>query len=99
MKKVTINFLIDAASFQLLLGLIVTGFIVKYVLPPGSGGQGRQLHGGTGREQIKTLLSMGRHQWGDIHFYIAVLFVIFMILHVILHWSWIKAYLKSLFKN
>jgi hypothetical protein len=40
---------------------------------------------------------MPRHEWGDIHFYLAVGFVALMVVHIILHWGWIKCYFKSLF--
>jgi len=96
MKRGTLNFIIDLVSFVNLLCLAVTGFIMRYILPPGTGGRGRLLHGGHGREEIKELLSMTRHEWGDIHFYLAVLFVILMVVHIILHWGWIKNYFKSL---
>jgi len=39
---------------------------------------------------------MTRHEWGDIHFYLAIGFVILMVVHIILHWSRIKSYFKSL---
>ena len=96
MKRVTLNFIVDLVSFISLLGLAFTGFIVKFVLPPGSGGHGRQLHEGLGREHIKALWSMSRHEWGDIHFFLAVLFLALMVVHIILHWGWIKNYFKSL---
>ena len=96
MSRNTINFILDVVSFLALLGLTITGFIMKYVLPPGTGGMGNVLHGGTGRNvQVKDLWSMTRHEWGSIHFYLAVVFVILMITHVILHWRWIKFYAKS----
>ena len=98
MKRSSLNFIIDLISFIDLLGLVFTGYIMKYVLPPGSGGCGRELYGGVGRKHIKDLWSMTRHEWGDIHFYLAVAFVVLMAVHIILHWSWIKNYLKSLFK-
>lgn len=96
MRRSTLNFIIDLVGFVMLLGLIVTGTIMKYVLPPGTGGRGWRLHGGRGGEHIKTLLSMSRHDWGDIHFYIAVCFVALMIVHTVLHWGWIKNYFKLL---
>ena len=37
------------------------------------------------------------HEWGAIHFYLAVLFVSLMLVHIILHWTWIKNYFTSLF--
>jgi hypothetical protein len=97
MKRVTVNFVVDLVSFVDLLGLAFTGIIMKYILPPGTGGCGRLLSGGWGREHIKELWSMTRHEWGRIHFYLALLFVALIVVHIILHWSWIKNYLKSLF--
>ena len=100
MKRTTLNFIVDLAAFLDLLGLAFTGFIMKYILPPGTGGRGRILRGGRGAgdlgEEIKELWSMTRHEWGDIHFYLAVLFATLMVVHIILHWGWIKAYFKSL---
>lgn len=97
MKRGTLNFIVDLVSFIDLLGLAFTGFIMKYVLPPGSGGHGLGFRGGRGAGEIKYLWSMTRHEWGDIHFYLAVLFVTLIVVHIILHWSWIKGYFKSLF--
>ncbi len=101
-RQSTVNFTIDLAAFLSLLGLVFTGYIMKYVLPPGSGGgYGRGFRGGRGvaesSEQIRQLWSLGRHDWGDIHFYLAVVFVGLMVIHIILHWTWIKCYVKSFF--
>ncbi|HUW20863.1 MAG TPA: DUF4405 domain-containing protein [Sedimentisphaerales bacterium] len=97
MKRSTVNFIVDLVSFVSLLCLAFTGYIMKYILPPGTGGLGRRLSGGPGREHIREFWSMGRHDWGAIHFYLALLFVTLMVVHVVLHWTWIKSCLKSLF--
>jgi hypothetical protein len=102
MRRSTVNFVIDLLAFLNLLALAFTGFIMEYVLPPGSGGRyGRGFRGGRGSaevsEQIRQFWSLGRHDWGDVHFYLAVAFIILMIIHIILHWTWIKCYVKSLF--
>jgi len=100
MSRSPLKFILDLVSVLNLSGLIFTGFIMKYVLPPGTGGLGRVLHGGSGRGiHIKELWSMTRHEWGSIHFYLAVVFVVLMIIHVILHWAWIKCYVKSFFSR
>ncbi len=100
MKRTTLNFIVDLVAFLGLLGLAFTGFIMKYILPPGTGGRGRILRGGRGAEhvgeEIKELWSMTRHEWGGIHFYLAVLFAVLMVVHIILHWGWIKSSFKSL---
>jgi len=97
MRRGSLNFIVDLVGFVNLVGLAFTGMIMKYILPPGTGGLGRLQHGGAGREDIKELWSMTRHEWGRIHFYLAILFVTLIVVHIILHWSWIKNYLKSLF--
>ena len=94
MKRVTVNFIVDSVSFVDFALLAITGFILKFVLPSGTGGLGREIHNGSGREHIKELLSMSRHDWGKIHFYLSVIFVLLMILHIVLHWSWIKNYMR-----
>ena len=96
MSRNTTNFVVALLSFLNLLALAFTGCVMRYILPPGTGGLGRALHGGGGRGiNIKELWSMTRHEWGSIHFYLAVVFVVLMIVHIILHWTWIKCYVKS----
>jgi len=96
MNRSSLNFIIDLVSFINLLGLVFTGFIMKYILPPGTGGLGRGFRGGRGGEHIKNLWSLSRHEWGNVHFWLAGLFIALMIVHIILHWGWIKNYFKSL---
>ena len=75
----------DVVSLLDLAGLVFTGIVMKYPLPPGSG---RGIN-------AKELWSMNRHEWGSIHFYMAVVFVILMVIHIILHWTWVKHYIAS----
>lgn len=95
MKRATLNFVIDLISFIDLLCMVITGMIMMYVLPPGTGGGG--FRGGRGPEEAKLLLSLSRHQWGKIHYCLALLFIVLMTAHILLHWTWIKNYFKSLF--
>ncbi len=76
---------------------------MKWVLPPGPGGGGRGYgYGfrggrgpGPGGDQVRQLLGLGRHDWGDIHFILALVFVGLILVHMVLHWTWIKVYAKS----
>lgn len=78
MRRDTLNFLVDALALVAFLGLLATGLILWTLLPPGSrGGHGLSLWGLT------------RHDFGDIHFWIAVALVVLLILHVALHWTWV----------
>jgi hypothetical protein len=96
MKRGTLNFIVDLISFINMVCLAVTGFIIKYILPPGLWGLGHGFRGGRETDQIKELLSMTRHEWGNIHFYFALFFLALMVVHIVLHWGWIKSYFKSL---
>jgi len=73
-----------------------TGFIMKYILPFGTGGSGPGFRGGRGAGEIKQMWSMTRYEWGGIHFYLSVLFSVLIVVHIILHWGRIQNYFKSL---
>jgi hypothetical protein len=102
MRRATLNFIVDLIGFVDLLLLAATGSVMKWVLPPGSGGGG---HGygygfrggrGPGPGQARQLLGLGRHDWGDVHFILALAFVLLILVHIVLHWTWIKTCAKSI---
>ncbi|MBN2492288.1 MAG: DUF4405 domain-containing protein [Planctomycetes bacterium] len=82
MRKPTLNFWIDAVAFVAFVLLAATGILVRYVLPPGSG-------------HFATLWGLDRHQWGEIHFWLAVSMLAALVLHVFLHWRWIVAMVRG----
>jgi hypothetical protein len=93
----TMNFLVDSMVFAALLLLAATGAVMKWVLPPGTGGgHGRGFRGGRSPAEVKDLFGLARHDWGDIHFILALLLVSVILVHVVLHWTWIKTCGKSL---
>jgi hypothetical protein len=82
MSKNRLNLVVDTLAYLAMVALASTGLMMAYVLPPGTGGR----HSG---EPARTLLGLGRHDWGDLHFYVAIALLVLMLLHVILHWKWI----------
>jgi hypothetical protein len=101
MRRSTLHFIVDSISLVNLLLLATTGAVMRWVLPPGSGGrQGQGFRGGRGPgpggEQVKQLLGLGRHDWGDIHFILALVFLGLILVHLVLHWTWIKTCGKTL---
>ena len=76
MNKESLIKLIDLLSFIGLSALISTGALIKFSLPPRSGGA--------------TIWGLTRHEWGDIHFYISIGFLIIITLHLLLHLRFIK---------
>ena len=89
MKRNTINFLIDVLLFVLMYVLIVTGLIMYFVLPPGSRGGGGRL----------LLWGWNRHDFGDLHFYLALVLIGLLFLHIIMHWNWFCCTLNRLMKR
>ena len=76
MKRTNLNFIVDVVAFIGFVVLTTTGVLMRYILPPGSG-------------HYSTVLNLDRHEWGDIHFWISVVFFSVLILHLVLHWRWI----------
>jgi hypothetical protein len=94
MRKPTFNLIVDATALVILAGLIATGFLLEYKLPPGSGGgEGRGLaaiHG-----SALAVWGMTRHQWGDVHLILAFVLAGLMAIHLVSHWQWIRAMAKT----
>jgi hypothetical protein len=76
MKRTTINFIIDGVGFAGFVFLAATGVLVRYVLPPGRG-------------HPSLIWGLDRHEWGALHFWIAIAFLCVLAFHLFLHWRWI----------
>ncbi|MCQ8103880.1 DUF4405 domain-containing protein [Methylomonas sp. SURF-2] len=76
MNKTLVNILIDLLAALLFLGMIATGYLLRFPLPPGS-------------NKTLALWGFSRHQWGDIHFWISLGLLLVLLIHMALHWNWI----------
>ena len=72
----------DSFGFVGFVLLTATGVLMRYVLPPGSG-------------RHTTIWTLDRHEWGSIHFWIAITFFAVLAFHLFLHWRWIVTVLKG----
>jgi len=89
-KRTQWNFVIDAAAFVAFLLLFSTGLLLRYQLPPGSGRlQGAGTGHGAAERPVTVLWRWTRHEWGEVHFWIAGALVAILAVHLILHWKWI----------
>lgn len=82
MHRPTLNFLIDTVAFVAFAFLTTTGILTRYLLPPGSG-------------RWATLWGLNRHQWGDLHFWVAVVLLGVLAIHLVLHWRWILCIVRG----
>lgn len=86
MRRTTLNFLVDAVALMLMAGMIATGLIVRNALPPGTGGR-------------VSIWGMSRHDWGDLHFYVAIGLLVLLLVHLSLHWFWTYVIANKLFAS
>ena len=68
---------IDLILYLLFCALAGTGMLLAYRLPHG-GGEGRSL-----------FLSFGRHEWGEIHTWLAYFSIALLVVHLLLNWQWL----------
>lgn len=92
MSKSKLNLLIDTLAYLGMMAMVSTGLLLMYIMPPGTGG----CHG-EGGARI-TLLGLSRHEWGKVHWYVAIGLIVVAAVHVLLHWRWVTNTLASLLR-
>jgi len=90
MSKATRNYLIALVMALLALVQAVSGFVLWLVLPRGGGS--------TGVKSADSTFIWSRDSWIDLHDWAAVALVVIVVIHIILHWSWIVRMTKSYFR-
>lgn len=84
MKK-KINIFVNIANLFAGLVSLFSGIVVWIVLPCGQG-----FRGGRANLDINLFLGLEHHSWLSIHIIFSLIFVGLIIVHLILHWYWIK---------
>jgi hypothetical protein len=78
MIKTWLRRIVDLGLYLSFCFIVGSGLLIQFKLVPGSQG-GRGL----------SVMGMGRHDWGELHFYVGLLFMAFVIVHLILSWGWL----------
>ncbi len=76
---------------------LVSGYILWFVLPRGSGIHGHELCSMSGYGFVGnywTALGWPRYMWIDVHNWASVVLLCLIILHISMHWKWIIETLK-----
>jgi uncharacterized protein DUF4405 len=81
MDKAKLNFVINALMFLCLMAMAGLGFLMYYILPPGRG-----VHAVYGLNVNLTWLGWDRHDWGNLHLYLAFILLGLLSVHLSLHW-------------
>lgn len=91
MNRVIKNYIVFIALILPALIQAISGFILWRILPCGEG-----YRGGLG-SNIKDVFIWDRNTWIDIHDVAAVVLLVIVIIHIILHWKWITTVTKRMF--
>ena len=90
------NALVDTLAYVGFVALAVTGLVMRFQLPPGSGGEhGGRGGAGSGDRAVSLLWGATRHDWGGLHYWIALGLFAVLAVHLALHWKWIVCMLRG----
>ncbi|HLG30565.1 MAG TPA: DUF4405 domain-containing protein [Candidatus Brocadiales bacterium] len=77
--KRNLNNVINIIMLFLSLLTVSTGFIIWFVIPRGHGSS-----------VCMPFAGLCRHTWASIHAYISLSLIVIMVVHLILHYRWLK---------
>jgi hypothetical protein len=83
MQRTKLNFWLDTLLAVLFVILFWVAMVLRFVFPPGPSARGW------------TLWSATYQQWCDLQFGILVTMAMLILLHVMLHWSWVCGVVAS----
>jgi len=78
MKKNDWKYLLDALLFVDLCSVAAIGLLLAFVIPSGRV-----------PDASKFFMGLHRHDWGDIHLFLALFLLGLLVLHVWLNWTWV----------
>jgi hypothetical protein len=89
MTRPKLNYVVDVVMFALMGAMIFIGVLMGFFLASGP----------VADQSSKYVWGLHLHQWGDIHTILSFTFVAFFILHLLLHWKWIKGATKKFLRS
>ena len=84
MKQPPLNLFVDLTAALLFVGMMATGYILYWPLPPGT-------------NKSHVLWGFSRHRWGEVHTWISLALLVSLAIHVALHWPWVVAMVRRQF--
>jgi hypothetical protein len=83
MSRTSLNFILDSGLLILFTGLVWSSSVVRFVFPPAYESRGWQLW------------DLGLNEWMNIQFAMLSLLALGVLIHVMLHWSWVCGVITS----
>lgn len=88
MNRAKLNFFVDFLAFLSFFVTAITGLIVFFFIPSGVR-QGRYIE----------FLGVPKYLWSQIHNYAGLVMILLVLVHLILHWGWIRSMTLAFFKK
>ncbi len=82
MDKPKLRFVVQALMFLCLIAVAGIGLLMEFVLI-----SGREKIAKYGGNVNLTFLGLNRNDWGEVHLYIALIFLLLLAVHLTLHWK------------
>jgi hypothetical protein len=89
MKESDWRYLVDALLFITLGGMALVGILMGFVIPTGP----------ASAESSKYFLGLHRHQWGNIHAYLSIAFLVLIVIRILLNRKWVTTKTAQIFKR
>lgn len=86
MKRVTANALVDIGCLITIIPSLISGLVLFFVLPSGSGRGGG----------LAAYLGISRDIWLNMHNYWSLAFSILLVIHLLLHWKFFRHIRRAL---
>lgn len=86
MNRARLNLIIAMLAATSMLVMAATGYVLRFPLPPSM-------------NRTHMLWNLSRHEWGLIHSWASVGLLVVIVVHVVLHWSWIVTMISRRFSR
>lgn len=83
MSRARWHLLVDVLMAISGFALLQTGLLLYFVLPAHS--------------RADAVLGLTRHDWGEVHFYLAMSLLVLLLVHLTLNWNWVCGVVVKLF--
>jgi hypothetical protein len=84
MKKGVVKYCVDVAMYITLSSIAAIGLLMEFVIP-------------SGQAADKYFLGVHRHDWGELHFFLGLFFLILLAVHLTFNWPFILQSTKNHF--
>ena len=88
MSKAELNYIMDISMAVSFIIIAITGLILFFFLPSGVRQGGYQ-----------EFLGIIKQVWINVHNFFGIILIIFVLIHLALHWNWIFCMTKTFFLN